>query len=634
MQQVEVDERFEEFVGLGFGAAEQRGRAGQRDVRGVGQGQQAEGAGEFGVEAVVGEGEGGLHGPFAVAEFGQPVFPAQPVGERGQGERGVGGEPGGDDAHGERQQSAGPHDLLGGPGFGVDAVGADDPGQQFQCLGGRQGVQAHLVRPGEAGQPDAAGDQDGAAGRAGQQWFDLAEGGGVVEDDEDPPPGQCRAVEGGALPGVERDLGGGHAEGAQEAGEHRARVQRGAVGAAQVGEEPPVGEASVGLSGDVHSECGLADPAHAVQGGDHDGSPAGPGEAVHQGLDLLGAAGEVGQAVGQLVGRLPGGGGFGADGGGGGGGGQQGRVLAQDPQVQCGGAVLGRRSGGGRRRPAGVLVPGGPVPAGRQSAAGVLVHGERLGLAARLVEGAHQDGGQPGPFGVFQGECGGLGRQTGVVADLRVQLQPRLLGVKSLFGEAGADGLGVRPGQPGQRFADPQPLRGQQDLPDLLRRGLLVAQPSGRGQQFLPAGRVHLRVRHPQRVPVADPHQRHPLRIRPGVRLEGRTQPGDGQLDGLAGVGRCGPAPHPLHQHRRRHRPSGGVQQHRQDGPLLRSAQFDLPLPVPGAQWSQQSEPQPGRPDVNHVPSPNVVRCPDHATSVRTAAPLIRSPMLCHGLCT
>ncbi len=416
--------------------------------------------------------------------------------------------------------------------------------------------------------------------RQGQQWFDVAGCGGVVEDDQDAPAGERRAVEGAAFAGVGRDLGGVDAEGEQEPDEDGARVGRGVVGAAQVGEELPVGEAFADLPGDVHGQGGLADAAHAVQRGDHDGAPAARGEAVEEGFDLFGAAGEVGQAGGELVGRLPGvGGGVGRVCGGGGG--QQRGVLAQDAQLEFGRAAVVRW----QRRP------------------GVLVHGERLGLAARLVEGAHQDGGEPGPSGVFQGECLGLGRQVGAVAEFGVQLQLGLLGRDPLLGEAGPDGFGVRPGQAGERLADPQPLGAAQHLPDLLGRRVRVPQPPGLGQQLLPSGGVHLGVRRPERVAVADPHQRHPVRVVAGVRPERAAQPGDGELDGLARIGGRGPAPHPLDQDRDGHRPSGGLQQDGEHGPLLRPAQLQLLLPVPGPQRPQQSEPQPGSPQVTHVPS-------------------------------
>lgn len=114
---------------------------------------------------------------------------------------------------------------------------------------------------------------------------------------------------------------------------------------------------------------------------------------------------------------------------------------------------------------------------GVQGAAGGRVHREGLRLAARAVQGQHQQG--LGPFA--QRMLGGEGAQPGDRVTHRIDLSAQLhhtaeeflLSGDVQFGEPVALPLGVRTGQSGQRYA----LRERQRTPQLFVRARGVARP-------------------------------------------------------------------------------------------------------------------------------------------------------------
>ena len=154
----------------------------------------------------------------------------------------------------------------------------------------------------EAGQIVAAGDDDGAGGRARQQRPHLVRRAGVVEDDEHAPVGQQRPVMRRPLGDVQRDFGRAHPQAAQEGAQGEVRRHRRLRPVApQVDVELPVREALGHPVGAAHGERGLPDARCAGDGGDDDRGSAGPQAGVQFG-DLVGAADE-----GRHIGRqLPG----------------------------------------------------------------------------------------------------------------------------------------------------------------------------------------------------------------------------------------------------------------------------------------------------------------------------------------
>lgn len=89
----------------------------------------------------------------------------------GEPEPGVVGGAGRHDGQGQRQPRAQIGDRGDGLRFGVDAGAAQPPGQQSVRFPGAQQIQRERVRPvprDQAAEPAAAGDDDEAAGCAGQ----------------------------------------------------------------------------------------------------------------------------------------------------------------------------------------------------------------------------------------------------------------------------------------------------------------------------------------------------------------------------------------------------------------------------------------------------------------------------------
>src|SRR5207248_9055147 len=108
---------------------------------------------------------------------------AQLRGEGGEGEGGVHGSAGGDDAERQRQPHAALDDLGGGVGFGGHAWFAEPAGQQLAGLVDAEQVdeQRPGALDGQTGELVAAGDQDQAGRCTGQQRPDLLGVAGVVE---------------------------------------------------------------------------------------------------------------------------------------------------------------------------------------------------------------------------------------------------------------------------------------------------------------------------------------------------------------------------------------------------------------------------------------------------------------------
>ncbi len=195
----------------------------------------------------------------------------------------------------------------------------------------------------ETSEPAAAGDEDEAAGGAGQQRPYLPGVAGVVQHDQDAPVGEDAAVEGGPRVEPLRDGLRGHAERHEEHLGHGVRKHRGAVRvvAAQIDVEAAVGEPVGDPVGPVHGEGGLAGPRHAVD----DADDRGPGRSVSLGqqgrqvVEFGPPAGEQGQIRGELSG-----------------------TRGADPAAGRGGVRLRTGHGGGAVRGSGL---GGGVVTGR-----------------------------------------------------------------------------------------------------------------------------------------------------------------------------------------------------------------------------------------------------------------------------
>jgi hypothetical protein len=199
---------------------------------------------------------------------------AELAGECGERVRGVDGAAGGDDGQREGQVRAPGDDLVRGVGLHADAVVAEPVGQQQPSL--VVGEQAQRERVGaiggdQAGELVAAGDQDQAAGGAGQQGADLVGVAGVVQQHQHALARQQAAVQTHSRLRADRDSLGRDLQRVQKPpdrfGGFRRMTRR--VEAAQVGIELAVGEQVGHPVGPVHRERGLADAGRAGDRGDH-----------------------------------------------------------------------------------------------------------------------------------------------------------------------------------------------------------------------------------------------------------------------------------------------------------------------------------------------------------------------------
>ncbi len=445
----------------------------------------------------------------------------------------------------------------------------EDTGEQGHRLVGGQRGERHPAGPvhrGQAAQVVAAGDQHRTAGIARQQRPDLVRRGRVVQHQQQPPAGQQRAEHGALLVGVQRDLLGGHAQRAQEPGQHvhRGRCRAGRV-AAQVHVELPVREPVAQQVGHVHGERGLANARWPGQGDDRHGrARLARRHQLGDPLDQVGAADEVGDVGGQLGGHL--------------------------------GAGLAHADRLGRRRPGQVrvaeqdrLVQRAQLGAGRR--AQLLVQQpvdlpervQRLGLAAGPVQRQHQLAPEPLAQRVLAGQRAQLAHQERVPAHHQLHVdalfehaqpllgQPRhLLAVQQLAGHVGQGGaapqvqrLGVGGGGLHQVAGGPRPLGARGQVGE---------------QEHVDALGGHLDL-----VAVGD--RADDRRV-----AQGLPQPHHVGLQGAPGPGRRRALPQPLDQFVHAHGPVGAQQQRGEQHPVLAGAHRGGPLPDPHLQRPEKPE--------------------------------------------
>ncbi|MCX4759001.1 hypothetical protein OG196_06805 [Kitasatospora purpeofusca] len=198
-----------------------------------------------------------------------------------------------------------------------DPVRAGDPGEQLHGLVVAQHVQRHTDRAVQSGHAPPGRHQDQAARVAGDQRADLRGVDGVVQHQQVPLARRPAAPQLGALLGVRRQRVLADTDRPEQVGQRRARFERRLArsGAAQVHEELSVGEAVGEGVSDVDGQGGLADPGHAVDGGDDQRTGPGAARSGGQGqqpVHLLAPSGEVRDGVRQQPGhhllrrRLPG----------------------------------------------------------------------------------------------------------------------------------------------------------------------------------------------------------------------------------------------------------------------------------------------------------------------------------------
>ncbi|CAM5631782.1 hypothetical protein SCYAM73S_07121 [Streptomyces cyaneofuscatus] len=461
-------------------------RGGERDVRAVREAEEAEGAGLGRFQLAVAEFEGGLHREVARLELVEAAaLVGQLAGEDGDRPGAAGGQPGGGDADGEGEETAGGHHVQGRFPFRADPFRADDPREELERLVRRHHVQVHQVCPGQVDHPHPARHQGRAPRRPGQQRADLGRVVGVVEEDEDAAAVQRGAVERGPLVQGVRDRRVRGAERPQERAEDRLRLGRPRARALEVDVELPVGEVRAGLVGDVNGQGRLADPADPGQRGDRHHRPLGGGQLGAQ-IPYEGVASrEVGHGRRKLRGLH--------------GRRRRGRLVRRAGQLLVGPQdALLELGQFGARVDAQLL---GEEPTG------VRVHGQRLRLPPAAVQRHHQQLAQAFAQRVGGGERGQLGDGLRMAAHLQVQIEPGLGELEAPLLQPGALVLRVRPGHGGQRLAVPQ----AQHLVDqraglaavTARAGLLRL-----GGKILRQGQVECAPADPERVPAGLADQR------------------------------------------------------------------------------------------------------------------------------
>ena len=253
--------------GGGHAGAVQRGRRVRVDVRPRNEAEPAQRPLLRPGELLVGQVERGGHRQVLGAHHGQPVARCgQPGGQFRAGPGRVVPQLPGQHPDGQRQVTAQPGYLPGRARRGGQAGPARQLGQQRRRLAGRQRVEADHRRVVQRGQPAAAGHQDQAAGRAGEQRPDLLMPGRVVQHQQDPlardvvPPAAGPGLQAGR-DALGRDPGGEQQAGQRVRGVHRVLPGRVRV---QRKEELPVRELRGQPVRRVHRERGLADPRHPV----------------------------------------------------------------------------------------------------------------------------------------------------------------------------------------------------------------------------------------------------------------------------------------------------------------------------------------------------------------------------------
>lgn len=438
LQQGGVHEGLQQLLGVVEVQIEHGCRRRERDVGPVGQAEQAEGACLLGFQLAITQFEGGLDGEIAGPEL---VQAAALVGELarqdGHRPRTPGGQPRGGDPDGQRQEAAGPDDGHGGLPLRGDALLADDAGEEGERFLRAHHVEVDEVRARQVVHARTAGDQRGAAFRAGQERADLGSVPGVVQERQHAPAGEGGAVEGRAFRQTVGDGGVRSAQGAQEGSEDGLRLGRGVARALQVDVELSVGEVFAGGVRDMDGEGGLPDAADAGEGRDGHDAALGGGELIAELGDEGGASGEVRHGGGQLLRPHHGGAGgirVEAD--------EDGcvevRVRPEDPLLE-----IGERGTG---IDAQLLV---------EQLASVGVDGERLGLSSAAVERQHEEFAQPLAQRVGGGEGGQFGDRLGVAAHFQAEFEAGFQQGQAPLVETCALGVDVRAGEAGQRFALP-----------------------------------------------------------------------------------------------------------------------------------------------------------------------------------
>ncbi len=213
-----------------FGAAGQhRGRHRAAEFRPRVQAEQPVEPGRGVGQRLVRQVQGGPYAAVAVeGERVQPaVFLAQGVDHGGDTAAGAGGEPGADQADGQRQARAQFREGVGVVGLGGDPVVGEGVGQQLDRCLRAQRCQGEVVAAFErqAGHPAAAGHQrDVAAAR--EEGPYLGGGVGIVEEHDDPQVRGQGTVARGPLGDGGRNVLRGHSQTAQKAAQHLGRVRR------------------------------------------------------------------------------------------------------------------------------------------------------------------------------------------------------------------------------------------------------------------------------------------------------------------------------------------------------------------------------------------------------------------------
>ncbi|WP_170140162.1 hypothetical protein, partial [Prauserella marina] len=110
----------------------------------------------------------------------------------------------GDQCDGEGESAAEFDDVAGSGGFGVDALGSDDVGEECFGVGGAEDVEGEGVGAVE-GECSAAGDEDEVGCPGWEEGLDLFGCGGVVEQYQCVLAVEAVAVEGGPAVEVLRD---------------------------------------------------------------------------------------------------------------------------------------------------------------------------------------------------------------------------------------------------------------------------------------------------------------------------------------------------------------------------------------------------------------------------------------------
>lgn len=560
LHEVDVHQRVDQplrgvLVGVEYGRGDR-----QCELRTVGHRQQPERAGVRRVEPAVAQLDSGRHVQVLDTQFGKPTPPvAEPAGEVLDSPLWMRQEPGRGDPHRQRQHSGGAHQFAQVRWLGGDPVLAGDPADQRDALVDVEHVQRHPVHSGQRRQPPPAGQHHRAPGPAGQQPTHLPSVEYVVEKQKQPATGGDRAKQRRAIVEAVGDLVVRHAQCAEESRQHRGRIGRVVRHSPQVGMQLAVRIARTHLVGDPHGECGLADTAHPDDAGQH-GVPRGGQRLGERCTDAV-PAGEVREDRRQL-------GGHGCVGGG---------------RVRCGESGIGPQDPPVHRTESG---PGVDAELLIEHPPRVGEHRERVGLAAGLVQRAHEQLTRPLPQRLGGGQLVQLADHAPVPASFDVHLQPSLRRGQPQLAEPPPLALGVGSRHSRQRLAAPPGERRSQQFtgcPEPRFRAQLpspVHEPLHHRQidrvtadaQAIPVGDRH---QQPRRLPLCAPWLEQPPQASDIGPHHGHHRP------------RRRRVPHPVHDLVDRHRPPPAQQQHRQHRHLLRRPQVHLRAVLPGTHGTE-----------------------------------------------